>query len=91
MGYYSTAAALARLGMDPAVWLVQRTALSVHLVCLSGWTHFHAPTPDVAADAAAERAHLEALLDLEPLRQQRRAQQLRGVRSMMSAAMGKVR
>ena len=31
------------LGMSHTAWLVQRSVLSVVLVCLSGWTRFHAP------------------------------------------------
>lgn len=85
----TTAAALSRLGMDPALWLIQRTALSVFLVCLAGWSRYHAPAPDVAADTEAERARLEAALSLAPLRQQLRAQQLGGLRKVALSAMGK--
>jgi hypothetical protein len=85
----TTAAALSRLGMDSSVWLVQRTALSVFLVCLAGWTRYHPPAPDVGADTQVERARLEASLELEPLRQRLRAQQAHGVRSVVAAAIGK--
>lgn len=85
----STQAALARLGMDPALWLVQRTALSVFLVCLAGWTRYHAPAPDVAADAQVERSRLEAALSLEPLRAELRARQARGLRGTLVAAIGR--
>lgn len=84
----TTAAALARLGLDSSLWLVQRTALSVFLVCLAGWSRYHAPAADVAAETAAERARLEADLALEPLRQQKRAMQARGLRSVVAAAVG---
>lgn len=85
----STSAALARLGMDPALWLIQRTALSVFLVCLAGWSRYHAPAADVAADTEAERTRLEASLQLEPLRQQLRAQQVGGLRQLALSAMGR--
>lgn len=41
--HLSTARALATLGMDDHTWLVQRFALQVFLVCLSGWERYHAP------------------------------------------------
>jgi hypothetical protein len=85
----TTGVALARLGMDSAGWLVQRTALSVLLVCLAGWTRYHPPAKDVAAEAEAERQQLEADLLLEPLRQQVRAQQARGMRGVVAAALGR--
>ena len=56
----TTGVALARLGMDSAGWLVQRTALSVFLVCLAGWTRYHPPARDVALSAEEERQKLEA-------------------------------
>ena len=84
----TTGVALARLGMDSAGWLVQRTALSVFLVCLAGWTRYHPPTKDVALAAEEERARLEANLMLEPLRTQLRARQMRGMRGAIAAAIG---
>lgn len=84
-----TAQALTLLGMDSSSWLVQRTALQVFLVALAGWTRYHKPAPDVAADTEAERQQLEADLLLEPLRAQKRAMQARGVRGVVAAAMGK--
>lgn len=85
----SEKAALARLGMDSALWLIQRTALSVFLVCLAGWTRYHAPAPDVETDAEAERIRLEADLLLEPLRAQKRIMQARGLRDVLAATMGR--
>jgi hypothetical protein len=38
-----TSQALAMLGMSHTAWLVQRSILSVVLVCLSGWTRYHPP------------------------------------------------
>lgn len=85
----SASAALTRLGMDSAVWLIQRTALSVLLVCLAGWTRYHPAASDVLSDTQAERARLEASLELEPLRQQLRAQQVGGLRRVAAAAIGR--
>ena len=85
----TTGVALARLGMDSAGWLVQRTALSVFLVCLAGWTRYHPPAKDVAAEVEAERARLEADLMLEPLRARLRAQQVRGARGTWDALRGR--
>jgi hypothetical protein len=84
----TTGVALTRLGMDSAGWLVQRTALSVFLVCLAGWTRYHPPVKDVALSAEEERQKLEADLMLEPLRAQLRAQQVRGVRGAWEAFRG---
>lgn len=85
----TTAQALTRLGMDSAAWLVQRTALSVALVALSGWTRYHAPAKDISLAAAHERERLEAELALEPLRAQRRMMQARGLRGVAAVALGK--
>jgi len=73
----TTAAALSRLGMDSASWLVQRTALQVFLVALAGWTRYHKP----AKDTRAEREESQTELELEPMRKQLLAQQARGMRS----------
>lgn len=85
----TTAQALQRLGMDAALWLIQRTALSVFLVCLAGWTRYHPPAKNVALDTEQERTELEAALELEPLRQQLRQQRVRGVRAAIAAARGR--
>lgn len=76
----STAAALARLGMNGSTWLVSRAALSVVLVCLSGWTRYHPPSAEIAAEE--ERAKLERELALEPLRAQLRARRALGWRDV---------
>jgi hypothetical protein len=68
------------LGLDQQSWLVQRAALSVLLVCLSGWTHYHLPSK--AQSLARERATLEQELALAPLRQRLRRQQAIGFASL---------
>lgn len=85
----TTAQALQRLGMDAALWLIQRTALAVFLVCLAGWTRYHPPAQDVALDAQAEREKLQAELDLQPLRDRLRAEKTRGARGVLAAALGR--
>jgi hypothetical protein len=81
----TTAAALSRLGMDSASWLVQRTALQVFLVALAGWTRYHKP----AKDTRAEREESQTELELEPMRKQLLAQQARGIRGAWDALKGK--
>lgn len=82
----TTAAALARLGMDSASWIVERSALAVVLVVLSGLLRYVAPAK-VAVSLADERARLERELTLEPLRQRLRAQQVGGWRSVAQTAL----
>ena len=85
----STAVALARLGMDSTSWILQRSLLAVALVFLSGFLRYVAPAQNVALSAEEERERLEADLLLEPLRQQKRALQLRGARGALDALRGK--
>jgi len=88
--HITTTQALAQLGFDRTAWIVQRSALSVFLVCLSGWTRYIAPAK-AEASLEDERAKLERELVLEPLRQ--RAQKAVGAaqlgRQMVAAARGK--
>lgn len=92
-GGATVATALHRLGMDGMSWLVQRSVLSVVLVALSGWTRYHPPAKDAAAETAAERARLERELSLEPLRQAVRARRALGAvglaRQTLAAAAGR--
>src|SRR5262249_41947634 len=85
----SEAEALARLGIDAARWQLERAALAVFLVALSGFTRYHPPAKNVAASTEAEREKLESALTLEPLRQQLRQQQARGLRGVAAAALGR--
>lgn len=82
----TTAQALARLGMDAATWLLERSALAVLLVILSGLLRYVAPAK-VATSTADERAQLERQLELEPLRQRLRAAQVGGWRSVAETAL----
>lgn len=86
--HISEAAALAEAGMDRRTWLAWRVALAVLLVCLAGWTRYVAPRINAEQSAAEERAKLEREIELEPLRQKLRAQQLRGARGLAADARG---
>src|SRR5258705_11424853 len=87
----TTAQALAHLGMDSTAWLWQRSAVSVLLVCLSGYLRYRAPRKQrlsLEERKQAIREHIE----LDALKQQQRAQQARGavslLRSVAQAARG---
>ena len=82
----TTAQALARLGMDGATWIVERSALAVVLVVLSGLLRYASPAPNPTS-VEDERATLERELTLEPLRQRLRAQQVGGIRMLAESAM----
>lgn len=82
----TTAAALARLGMDSASWLIERSALAVVLVILSGLLRYAAPRK-MAISLEDERATLARELELEPMRQRLRAQQVGGLRALAVTAL----
>jgi hypothetical protein len=87
----TTAQALGALGLDSTSWIVQRSALSVCLVVLSGLLRYVQPAK-VAVTLADERAQLERDLELEPLRQRARAMKAVGLaglaRTTLEAAAG---
>jgi hypothetical protein len=87
----TTAQALGALGLDSTTWIVQRSALSVALVVLSGLLRYVAPAKEQLA-IEDERAQLARELELEPLRQQARAMKATGMaalaRSTLAAARG---
>jgi len=88
----TTAQALSQLGFDATSWILQRSALSVALVVLSGLLRYVAPAK-VEASLEDERAKLARELELEPLRQQARAMKAIGAaglaRQAIAAARGK--
>ena len=59
----STSQALYRLGMDSTTWLIQRSALSVFLVILSGITRYSAPLAR-AQDTSVAAIHSQQQLGL---------------------------
>lgn len=87
----STAEALSRLGLDSTSWLWQRAAISVFLVCLSGYLRYRAPRADTSSLEEKKR-ELREQMELDALRQEQRAQQASGlatlVRSTVAAARG---
>lgn len=85
----STTEALSRLGMDSTTWIFQRSVLAVILVFLSGLLRYVPPAVNVAADTTEERERLLAEIELEPLRAQKRAMQLRGMRGAVLAGLGR--
>jgi hypothetical protein len=87
----STAHALARLGMSSTSWLWQRSAVSVLLVCLSGYLRYRAPRRQVLSLEDRKRA-IEEQMELDALKAKQRTQQAQGaigiVRGMAQAARG---
>ncbi|HEX6818976.1 MAG TPA: hypothetical protein VF120_11430 [Ktedonobacterales bacterium] len=71
--HLTTGQALARLGMDATSWLWQRSAVSVLLVCLSGYLRYRAPRKAVRSLDERKRA-IQEQMELEALKQQQRAQ-----------------
>jgi hypothetical protein len=91
--HLTTGQALARLGMDATSWLWERSAVSVLLVCLSGYLRYRAPhtaTRSLDEQKQAIQEHME----LDALKRQRRAQQAQGAVSLFKgiaqAARGQV-
>ncbi len=87
--HVTTAQALAKLGMDATTWLWQRAAVSVFLVCLSGYLRYRAPRQDTRTLAQKKQAMQEAM-ELETLRQQQRAQRVRGALGLVRGAVAAV-
>lgn len=81
----TTAQALARLGMNSTSWIVQRSALSVALVVLSGVLRYVRPAETSIED---EKAKLQRDLELEPMRQQVRGMKAKGAVSLASTLIG---
>jgi hypothetical protein len=75
--HLTTAQALARLGMNATSWLWQRSAVSVLLVCLSGYLRYRAPHKPTQSLEERKRAIAEQM-EVDALKQQRRAQQAQG-------------
>jgi hypothetical protein len=75
--HLTTAQALARLGMDSTSWLWQRSAVSVLLVCLSGYLRYRAPRKQVLTLEERKRA-IEEQMELDALKAKQRTQQAQG-------------
>jgi hypothetical protein len=87
--HITTLQAMTQMHMDHTTWLAMRVALAVGLVALAGWTRYIAPHINAAAEAQSEREQLERDIANEPLRAQRRAMQLRGMRAAVMAGLGR--
>src|SRR5215469_3845117 len=89
--HITTAQALTRLGMDATSWLWQRAAISVLLVCLSGYLRYRAPRKDARSLEERKRA-IQEQMELEALKAQQRARKVAGavglVRGAAQAARG---
>jgi hypothetical protein len=89
--HLTIAQALARLGMDSTTWLWQRSAVSVLLVCLSGYLRYRAPRRQAQSLDERRRA-IEEQMVLDELKTRQRAQQAQGtigmLRGMAQAARG---
>jgi len=83
--HVSTAQALVKLGMDATSWLWQRAAVSVFLVCLSGYLRYRAPQQDTRTLAQKKQA-LQDAMEIEALRQQQREQRVRGALGLVRGA-----
>jgi hypothetical protein len=83
--HLTTAQALARLGMDTTAWLWQRSAVSVLLVCLSGYLRYRAPRKRVQSLYERKQAIHEAM-ELATLKQRQRAQQAQGAIGILRGA-----
>src|SRR5215469_6305389 len=87
----TTAYALARLGLNSTSWLWQRSAVSVLLVCLSGYLRYRAPRKQTLSLEQRKQA-IQDQMELDALKARQRAQQAQGavglLRGMAQAARG---
>jgi hypothetical protein len=81
--HLTPAQALARLGMNATSWLWQRSAVSVLLVCLSGYLRYRAPCKPAQSLEERKRAIAEQM-ELDALRQQRRTRQAQGAIGLLT-------
>jgi hypothetical protein len=90
--HLTTTQALASIGLDRTTWLVQRSALSVALVALSGWFRYHPPVK-VRLSLEEELDEIERATKVAAARQGLREQQAVGAtrlgRSLLAAAQGR--
>ena len=90
--HLTTTQALASIGLDHTSWLVQRSALSVALVALSGWFRYHAPAKRKLS-LEDELTAIERATKVAAARQALREQQAVGAtrlgRSVIAAVQGR--
>ena len=75
--HLSTTRALAQLGMDSHSWLWQRAAVSVFLVCLSGYLRYQAPRKHQVSLEEQKRA-LQEQMELDAIKRKAQAKKLQG-------------
>jgi hypothetical protein len=84
--HLTIAQALARLGMDSTTWLWQRSAVSVLLVCLSGYLRYRAPRRHVQSLDAQKQA-IQEQMELAALKRQQRQAQAEGAIGLLRGAL----
>src|SRR5215472_14936812 len=80
--HLTTGQALAHLGMDSTSWLWQRSAVSVLLVCLSGYLRYRAPRKQTLTLEQRKQA-IKDQMELDGLKAQQRTQHAQGMIGMM--------
>ena len=90
--HLTTTQALASIGLNHTTWLVQRSALSVTLVALSGWFRYHPPSK-VRLSLEDELSEIERASKIAAARRSLREQQAVGAaqlgRSLTAAIQGR--
>jgi hypothetical protein len=76
--------------LDSISWLWQRAAISVFLVCLSGYLRYRAPRQDTRTLEEKKR-ELREQMELEALRQEQRSQQATGLAALVRQTVGAAR
>jgi len=84
--HLTTGQALAHLGMDSTSWLWQRSAVSVLLVCLSGYLRYRAPRRRVQSLDEQKQAIREQM-ELAALKRQQRQAQAEGAIGLLRGAL----
>lgn len=79
--HLSTAQALAELGMNNRSWLWQRAAVSVFLVCLSGYLRYQAPRKQQASLEEQKRM-LKEQMELDAIKREARAKKVQGLAAL---------
>jgi hypothetical protein len=84
--HLTTGQALAHLGMDSTSWLWQRSAVSVLLVCLSGYLRYRAPRRRVPSLEEQKQA-IQEQMELAALKRQQRQAQAEGAIGLLRGAL----
>jgi hypothetical protein len=88
--HLTTSQALIHLGMDGTSWLWQRSAVSVLLVCLSGYLRYRAPRRRVQSLEERKRA-IQEQMELATLRRHARQAQAQGAIGLVRGALQSAR